>query len=73
MKSTIAFFLIFSQCGTLLSQVTSLSDEFESPCALYDWTDVSDYEGWDATHLEIKDSDVSNTGKLTMMPYTIGW
>jgi len=73
MKYTIAFLLIFSHCCTSLSQVTSLSDEFESPCALYDWTDVSDHEGWDASHLEVKNTDISNTGQLTMMPYTTGW
>jgi len=67
--------LFLALCPALLlqSQVSLLSDEFESPCALYDWTDVSDYEGWNATHLETKDVDVSNTGQLTMMPYTTAW
>ncbi len=65
--------IILSSTTLIEAQLVDLSDEFQNPCALYEWTDISDYEGWNATHLEVKDVDISNDGQLTMMPYTTAW
>ena len=72
-KSTTFLILWIFSAQLLLGQQVALSDEFESPCSLYDWTDISDYEGWNATHLEVKDVNITNAGQLTMMPLTTSW
>lgn len=72
MKNLILAFLLF-QSFNGISQLSELSDEFNKTCDLADWINIEDAEGWDNTHLESYDVNISNQGQLTMIPWTTGW
>ncbi|MEE9440209.1 MAG: hypothetical protein V3V14_14480 [Saprospiraceae bacterium] len=53
--------------------LSKLSDEFDNVCSKYDWENVNTTEGWNASHLETQDVNVTNEGQLTLMPWTTAW
>ena len=73
--------LIFSLiCSNLLiSQHSLLNDEFNSPCNLADWQNITEVEEWttpggaSAEHLEEHDISTTYPGELYMMPWTTSW
>lgn len=71
-KGGVILILIFSSL-VLKGQLTKLSDEFNRTCSLGDWSNVEIVEGWPETHLESYDINVSNSGRLTMIPWTTAW
>ncbi|MFN8549047.1 MAG: hypothetical protein U0527_14040 [Candidatus Eisenbacteria bacterium] len=50
-----------------------LSDEFGSALTLGEWQRVHLTEQWNAEQLEVYDVNVSNAGRMTMVPYTVVW
>ncbi len=60
-------------CFNINAQWIELSDEFDKTCDLSDWINIETTEGWDNSHLESFDVNLSNPGKLTMMPWTTAW
>jgi len=71
MKIIIALILFFSIPMT--GQWVELSDEFDKTCDLADWINIETTEGWVNSHLESYDVNVTNTGRLTMIPWTTAW
>jgi hypothetical protein len=63
----------------LIAQVTQLNDEFNSPCNLADWSNITEVEGWmtpggiPAEHLEEFDISSTYPGELYMKPWTTSW
>jgi hypothetical protein len=57
----------------ILSQKSSLNDEFDRPCSLQEWSNINITEGWNAEQLEQHDIGISNDGSLTMIPFTSSW
>lgn len=55
------------------AQVELLSDEFNRRCSFYDWQEVNTVEQWNASHLESRDIDSTNTDRLTLMPWSTAW
>lgn len=55
------------------AQLSMLNDEFNRTCSLGDWQSVEEVEGWPNSHLESYDVNVSNEGRLTMIPWTTAW
>ncbi len=55
------------------AQLQLLNDEFEDSSTLSNWQNITDVEGWNTEHLEAHDINITQTGKLTMMPYTSSW
>ncbi len=64
---------------TLTAQLSSFNDEFNSPCNLSDWSNITAHEGWTtpvgspAEHLEEHNISTFVQGQLYMMPYTSSW
>ena len=50
-----------------------LNDEFNNPCTLSDWKNITQEEAWDAEHLEAWDVSETYPGELMMMPWTSSW
>jgi len=69
---TIAF-LTLSASLVWADPLASLSDEFDTPASLSNWTRLNDVEGWNADQLELWDADTSTTGHMRMMPYSSAW
>ncbi|WP_235297932.1 hypothetical protein [Portibacter marinus] len=65
--------------GFLWSQHSALNDEFNSPCNLSNWQNITQIEGWmtpggqPAEHLEEHDISFTYPGELYMMPWTSSW
>jgi len=57
----------------MTGQWVELSDEFDKTCDLADWINIETTEGWVNSHLESYDVNVTNTGRLTMIPWTTAW
>lgn len=72
MKSSILIALLFSTV-ILLGQQHLLDDEFNNPCSMSDWKNITQEEGWDAEHLEAWDVSETYPGELMMMPWTSSW
>lgn len=56
------------------AQLEDLDDEFDRPCSLSEWNNITQFEGWGlAEHLEAYDISTTIPGHLMMMPYTSSW
>jgi hypothetical protein len=62
-----------SRAGDPLAPIDHLSDEFDNPATLADWTNIVDAEQWPAEQLEVHDIAVSTPGRMTLIPYSCGW
>lgn len=51
----------------------ALSDEFTHAGSIQAWSRVEFTEGWNATHLEVHDVNVTTPGAMTLVPYTTSW
>lgn len=58
---------------SLLAQIDTLNDEFNSPCSLMNWHNITQVEGWDAEHFEELDISETHPGELRLMPHTSAW
>jgi len=62
-----------------VAQHSQLNDEFNSPCNLANWQNITEVEGWTtpggdpAEHLEEFDISITYPGELYMMPWTTSW
>jgi len=72
MKSLLTLALITMTINAF-TQVNSYSDEFDKTCSLVEWNDIEDTEGWDNTHMESIDVNMTNSGQLTLIPWTTAW
>jgi hypothetical protein len=79
MKKYFLFIVLFIVIGfTLMNSdvktddLASLSDEFNDPATLKNWTLFHEAEGW-PNRIEKIDINKSNKGNLTIVPYTCGW
>lgn len=50
-----------------------LSDEFDHPGTLSNWSRLHVAEQWNAEQLETWDVGVTDPGRMTMVPYTVVW
>ncbi len=50
-----------------------MSDEFDNPATMSNWSRIFAVEGWDADQLQLIDIDASQPGRLVMIPYTSTW
>jgi len=74
MKNHLLFLIIHLVCIQLSAQQTiPASDEFDRTCNLDNWTDLDTLEGWHATQLETLDINQTESGQMTLMPYTTAW
>jgi hypothetical protein len=53
--------------------IAHLTDEFTDPATLANWQRVYSAEGWGFDQLEQWDINQSNSGRMTMMPYSSSW
>ena len=53
-----------------IDDLAPLSDEFESPATLSNWSRVNEVEGWNADQLAQWDIGTSSPGNMRMMPHT---
>ena len=51
----------------------AVSDEFEDPATLSDWSRVYQVEGWGFDQLESADIGTTEPGALSLMPYASSW
>lgn len=79
MKKIFLFFVLFFVIGCTLmnsdvktDDLASLSDEFNNPATLKNWTLFHETEGW-PNRIEKIDINKSNKGNLTIVPYTCCW
>ncbi|WP_235290732.1 DUF1349 domain-containing protein [Portibacter lacus] len=80
MRNIVWFFIFFFiSVNVLMGQQSALNDEFNSPCNLSDWNNITEVEGWmtpggqPAEHLEEFDISRTYPGDLYMMPWTTSW
>jgi hypothetical protein len=59
--------------GQGATDVSALSDEFDSAASLAKWQRVEKVEGWNNDQLEKVDASATRAGWLTMVPYTSTW
>lgn len=71
MKKVLLLVLLSANC--CFAQLSNLSDEFNRTCSLLNWSNVEEVEGWPQSHLESYDVNVTNSGQLTMIPWTTAW
>lgn len=57
----------------LADDLAILSDEFDDPATLANWTRLNDTEGWAADKLEVLDIDTTTPGAMRLMPHTTSW
>lgn len=76
MTGIIRNLIVYFTCVAAVSafdDLTILSDEFDDPASLADWSRVVETEGWGNDVMEILDVNTSQTGRLVMTPYTSSW
>lgn len=68
---------LLSLCGIVScafgDDLTPLSDEFNDPASLSNWSRVYQTEGWAADQMESMDIGSSREGHLTLVPRTSSW
>lgn len=77
----LSIFLIISglSLNSVIAQHAVMNDEFNSPCSINDWQNITQVEGWmtpdgaPAEHLEEHDISATYPGELYMMPWTTSW
>ena len=57
----------------IVDDLTPLSDEFDDPATLGDWSRINQTEGWNADQLETWDVDGTQPGRMTLIPHTTVW
>lgn len=73
MKRKVSIIIFICVSYFLNAQLSELSDEFNRVCSIQDWQNVEEVEGWQNSHLEEFDVNLSNEGHLTMIPWTTAW
>lgn len=80
LESLIYFFMMKYILLFLLSipysmhcQLSLLDDEFDRTCNLYEWQNIQEVEGWEGTHFETYDVNMTEEGSLTLVPYSTAW
>jgi hypothetical protein len=69
-KNFLLTIILLASIGNIHGQWT---DHFDNICAIDQWIDVQQSEGWNIQTLEIHDNSLTHPGYFTMMPYTVSW
>ncbi len=55
------------------NDLASLSDEFDAPSSMTNWSRVHESEQWFSDQVEQWDIDTSEPSRMVLMPYTVVW
>ncbi len=59
--------------GHPCADLCGLHDEFNNPTTIADWQRIYQVEGWDSDQLEAWDIDTTQSGRMTMIPWSVTW
>lgn len=73
-RATLSFLLFFViENGAAQGDLSALTDEFDNPASIADWSRVYQTESWGANQLEEFDIDTTRPGFARMVPYSSSW
>jgi hypothetical protein len=68
--ATLVLWLVVSPAGAVWLPI---SDEFDVPGTLANWTRVEQAEGWNTDQLQVWNINTAQPGRMVMKPYAVTW